>query len=406
MTPAALAAEAARSLAAHRLRAALAAFGVTAGVAAIVAAFAIGDGARRRAMAEIGTLGVDNVIVRSIVERDARGRALASALTLDDAAAIAQSAPGVAVAALRSAHGDVIAADRRVATLVAGVTDGWPATARLTLSHGRWFTAREPRARIAVMGAALARSLFRDADPIGQRVFAAGEWRTIVGVIATAADPRSARAVTETVDADRAIFVPFDSLDVALGQGDAGDAVERLVARAPAGVDVTRVAAAMTSRLAARHRGRATAFETVVPRELLRARLRTERTSRMTLVAFGALALVIGGAGIANIMLASVAERAAEIGLRRAVGARRTAIVVQFAAEAVALSAAGAVTGTIAGIAGASLVAAWAGWPVAVTPASPAIATTLALGVGLVAGLFPAHRAASVSPIEALRTQG
>jgi putative ABC transport system permease protein len=225
-------------------------------------------------------------------------------------------------------------------------------------------------------------------------------------VVAPAGARGPARAAPDGHDADRTIFLPLQSLDLPLGAGDRGDAVERIVARVPARGDVVRTAASVTALLQARDGIGRGAFETIVPRELLRARLRAERTSRMTMFAFGALALVISGAGIANIMVASVTERSGEIGIRRALGARRSSIVAQFAAEALLLGLGGAPAGIVMGAAGAWIVAALAGWPVAVSTASLAIATALAAIVGLVAGLYPARLAASLTPIEALRSAG
>jgi putative ABC transport system permease protein len=189
-----------------------------------------------------------------------------------------------------------------------------------------------------------------------------------------------------------------------MGAGDPGDAVERIVGRVPPRGDVVRTAASVTALLQARDGLGPGTFETIVPRELLRARLRAERTSRMTMFAFGALALAISGAGIANIMAASVAERAGEIGIRRALGARRSGIVAQFAAEALLLGLGGAPAGVVIGMACAWTVAALAGWPVAISMASLAIATGLAAAVGLAAGLYPARLAAAMTPIEALRS--
>ena len=201
--------EALRSLIAHPLRAALASIGVIAGVGTIVAALAIADGARRQARADIGALGMDNVIVRAAARRDARGRTVSPALTLDDVAMLARRMPDVTFAALRSVNGPAATSDRAVTATIAGVTAAWRTTANLTVATGRWFSPRESGARVAVIGAAWSRDAFGDDDPIGERVLAAGEWRTVIGVLAPASVRGPARASSDGLDTDRSFFVPF-----------------------------------------------------------------------------------------------------------------------------------------------------------------------------------------------------
>jgi putative ABC transport system permease protein len=141
----------------------------------------------------------------------------------------------------------------------------------------------------------------------------------------------------------------------------------------------------------------------VIPRELLRARLQTHRTFRAILLAIAGLALIVSGVGIANVMLASVAERMAEIGVRRAVGASRRAVLRQFAIEALLLGAAGGVAGVPAGVIGALAIARSAHWPVVTSVEAAAASLAIAMAVGLGAGLYPARVAAAVTPIDALR---
>ncbi len=398
--------EALDSLAAHRLRATLSAVGVVTGVATVVAALAIADGARQQAVAEIGRLGIRNVIARATTDTESPGRT-APVLTTDDAAAIARRFPGADVSALRRLDADVRLGDFRVPATIAGVTPSWRATADLRVATGRWLAASDLRLRTAVVGGHLARALFGGDDPIGQLVQAAGEWRTVVGVLEAGDEAIASGGSTSTlqsIDPDRTLFVPMPSLDVSLGSGDTGTAVNEIVLRVAAGGDVVRAGAAASAALAARHDGAADRFRIVVPRQLLNARLRSERHFHVLLLAIGAIALVISGVGIMNIMMASVAERAVEIGVRRAFGAPRRAILWQFAAEAGVLSAAAGVAGLPLGIVAATVTAWVAGWPVAISPVSLVVALGLALVVGLGAGLYPARLATDLSPTDALRS--
>jgi ABC-type antimicrobial peptide transport system permease subunit len=155
--------------------------------------------------------------------------------------------------------------------------------------------------------------------------------------------------------------------------------------------------------MARRHAGAADRYELLIPRELLRARLRAQRTFDAVLLATGFIALVISGVGIMNVMLAAVAERESEIGARRAFGARRVEIIQQFALEAALLCLAGGIAGIPVGAALALAVSLMAAWPVAISAGSIGVAVVLATVVGLAFGIYPAYRAASVDPIVALR---
>lgn len=377
--------ESTTSLLAHRLRAGLAGLGILTGVGTITAVLAIGDGARRQAMDDVGRLGIDNVIVRSNKQT----------LDRDDAHDIARQFPRATIATLRSTRDVVAAADRSADATIAGVTPVWATTADLAVSRGRWLTRADETLRTAVIGSRLAHTLFDASDPVGRRILAAGAWRTIVGVL-----PDSDRSDTSS----STVFVPIDSLDVTLVKNDTGAAVDEIVMRVAAGNDVESAGAAVRALLASRHTD-ATTFEVIVPQALLRARLRAQRMFDLLLLAVGGLTLIVSGVGILNIMVASVSERTAEIGVRRAFGARKTTIVFQFAAEAGILSAGAGLAGIPIGLAAAAAAAWLAGWPIAITVGSLAIGLILALTVGLGAGLYPALLAARLTPSEALRTQ-
>lgn len=391
-------AQAVHGLLQHRVRAALSVAGLIFGVAAVTASLAIADGARVSALRQFGALGVRNVLIR-----DHSPAGDAPAIEIADLAPIAAIAPGVVRAsATRLAESTAGNDARRVSgTPIAGVTPDWPAITSTTLAGGRWPSAREftTARRVAVIGPALARQLFGAASPIGQRILAGASWYDVIGVTAS---PKAARSSLTLLDVDRAVIVPFAAMDSSQGRGDTVNAARELAIEIESPDQLDRAAAVVSAVMARRHPD-GDRYRVVVPKELLRAELAARRSANVVLFAIGAIALLISGVGIMNIMLANVIERTPEIGVRRAFGARRPDILAQFAIESTLLCAAGGAAGIPLGAAMAAI-AAWAGgWPISISFVSVLIALGLATSVGVGFGLYPARRAAAIQPVDALR---
>ena len=393
--------EARRALAAHPLRAGLASLGIVAGIATVVASMAVGEGARRSAMAEIGALGVDNVFIRDTLAADP-AQTSAPELTRADAAAIERGDAGIASVGLaRVARGEVAAEGGRRTASIVGLTPSWGGILGLAPAAGRWIGDEDVRAgrRVAVVGASLAAAVAPSGGLAGRDITVNGDVFRVIGVLAGGGLPPAAAATL--FDPDVSVLIPMGVMDARLGPGDELDRLS-LIALRTGGGDVASLAARAGRVLTARHDG-AASWEVVVPRELLQARLRARRTFDIVLLATGALALFISGIGIMNIMLSTVTERTMEIGVRRAFGARRREIVAQFAIEAGVLCGLGGLVGVPAGAALAWAIARFAQWPVAVSPLSAVVAVGLSAAIGFGFGIYPARRAAGVDPVEALR---
>jgi putative ABC transport system permease protein len=330
----------------------------------------------------------------TVHQRVARADADAIQATLDSVTAVGAS---------RSARVDMMADTRNGTAWLTGVTPSWKGIADLDVAAGRWLTADDARLqrRVAVIGGTLSARLFGGADPIQSRILAGGTWYLVVGRLAERrASP--GRSALRTADPAQSLLVPLVTMDVSLGEDDGLDRVQSIAVRLTGAAEVERASQVVTALMSRRHADNPR-YDVVVPRELLRARLRTQRTFDVVLLAVSLLALLISGVGILNIMLATVVERRNEIGVRRAVGARRADITLQYAVEAAILCGSGGVLGVPLGLALSWVVGIAAGWPVSTSIGAVLVALTMALTVGAIVGVYPAMVAARVDPMESLR---
>jgi putative ABC transport system permease protein len=387
-----------RSLLLHKLRSSLSILGVVFGVSAVVAMASVGEGARREAVAQIGALGVDTLTVRA----RAGAASPPPALRYAHAESLQAVVPGVVrVAPVREASLAVAGGGRALEVTAVGTTPAYREAARLVLASGRFLAPLdlEDRKRVAVLGATVARVLFPFGDARGERVALGDDWFEVVGVLEERAAARGRPGPIRTRDVNRCVFVPWLALDH--GRDPRPDGVDELVVRVSRPEDV--VPAAQVARALLERATGGSAFEVIVPREILRQRERTQRIFNAVTGAVAAISLLVGGIGIMNIMLASVAERTREVGVRRALGATRSDVAVQFLVESSLLTALGGVLGALLGVAGAVLIQRLAEWPTALSASMLALALLMAVLVGLAFGIYPAWRAARLQPMEALR---
>jgi putative ABC transport system permease protein len=384
----------------HKLRSTLSILGVVFGVAAVVAMSSVGEGARREAVAQIGALGIDTITLR--VRPPAAGSSRGPGLSLGDAETVRRVVPGVvAVAPVREAPLPTAAQGRLDDAVVVGTTPGYREASRLALAHGRFITAVDlaEGKRVAVLGAGVADALFPLGDARGQRIQVGSDWFDVVGVLEARASARGKAGPIRSRDVNRAVFVPLPAMD--RGGDGRPEGVDEIVLRVADAGQVAH-AAEVAQRAVERSSGGA-AFDVIVPREILRQKERTQRIFNVVTGAVAAIGLLVGGIGIMNIMLASVAERTREVGIRRALGATRADVAAQFLSESSLLTAVGGVAGVLGGIAGSLAIQRWAGWPTALSPLMLVVSVVMAVLVGVGFGFYPAWRAAHLEPMEALR---
>ena len=396
------------NLAAHKLRSALTMLGMIFGVGAVIAMLSIGAGAERQAMGMIERLGLRNVLVRAKEMKDddlKEIRRKSLGVSTRDAAAIQEAVPGVEMAAPRIKIDPykVISAGGKTTAAVYGVGARHAGLSHLTLQEGRFLDPLDEKthAQVCVIGPGVRRDLFGYGPALGQVLKVNDVWLEVVGVLAASGEGTSFQGV-QVGSVLNEIYVPVTTADRKFDHPALASPLDEIVVRLKEGTNAGQ-AASLISDLLSRLHGGATDYELVVPEALLEQSRRTQRLFNVVMGCIAGISLLVGGIGIMNIMLATVLERTREIGVRRAVGARRTDIRFQFVVESFAISLIGGLAGVIVGLGIARGVALYAGWETVVTGASILLSTGVAMAVGLASGIYPATRAAGLDPIEALR---
>lgn len=401
-----------RGLQANRLRAFLTMLGVIIGVAAVVALLSIGRGAQAAITAQIESLGTNLLFVQpgSTSEGGVRSAAgEAATLTLDDAMALADpvNAPSVALVAPEVTNfGQISAQGRNTNARVTGVTEEYQWVRNAPVQAGEFIAARQVQAQaaVAVLGSQLSADLFGGLDPVGQTVYVNGVLLRVIGVLAP-------KGGTGFFNPDNGIFVPISTAQSRLAAGHFFRGA-RSVSSINVQVSDAALMDAAVQEIAEvlRRRHRVTYeddFRIMSQDDFLSTATQVTGIMTLFLAGIAAISLVVGGIGIMNIMLVSVTERTREIGIRKAVGARRQDILSQFLVEAVVLSLTGGLLGVLIGAGISWLISGVNLGGTVLTPVMEPDAVLLAVlfsaAVGLFFGVYPAWRAAQLHPIEALR---
>lgn len=397
-----------RALLQHRVRTALAISGTGVGVAAVLVMVAIGEGAERRFTTEIEAMGGNVLLVRPERTEPLVGRTeaggLANTLVPGDVEAILAAVPTVErISASYDGRVAVKYGSLTTSTSVRAVDPEYEQVRNFPAVRGRYFTEEEADAglRVAVVGQRVVETLFEGSDPVGERIRIQRVPFDIVGVL----EKRGASAAGGS-DEDNMILIP---LRTGMRRVFNVDFVTLLYVQVREEADVDEAADRITAVLRDRHRldrlRRPDDFRVDNQLLLVQAERDAAASFQRLVTALASVALLVGGVGILSLMMLSLRERRAEVGLRVAVGAKRRDVRTQFMAEALILGAAGGLAGLFIGLAASRSIGNLTEWSTSVSASAVAIAVGSALAVSLVFGVLPAQRAASLDPIESLRAE-
>jgi putative ABC transport system permease protein len=390
-------------LAANKMRAALTMLGVIIGVGAVISMLAIAQGAKNQTMQRIQQMGTNVLMVMSGQSRRGAirgGFGSVESLTLEDSEAIVKKCPSVikAVPEVRQ-NMQVKYRNQNTNTTILGTSADYPEVRNYSVQEGRFFNERETRGaqKVAVIGPTTAANLFGTSSPVGKFINIKGNRFKIVGLTA----PKGATG--GWMDPDDQIFIPVTT---AMRRLFGVQYLRSISVQAKSMALMMQTTTEVTELLRNRHRIKEGADDDFIVRNQAEVMEMAEETSRvftMLLAGIASVSLLVGGIGIMNIMLVSVTERTREIGIRKAMGARRRDILMQFLIESLVLSLFGGVAGILFGIIGSALVGKLTGWSISVSLQSMLLSFSFAAAVGVFFGLYPARQAAALDPIDALR---
>ncbi len=423
-----------KSLMLQKMRSALAALGIFIGTTTVIWLVAMGEGVSYQAQQQILELGANNIIIRSIEPKNVgnsdQDRVKSYGLLRADYQRFLSNIPGIARSVpMRELQREFAYKGRLLNANLVGCTPEYKELNRLAIARGRWFGEGDNGENVIVLGAGTAKRLFPQENPIGQKIRVESDVYTVIGQ-AKQRDPSAAIGGSlEARDYSFDAYIPLDTFRQRVGDqimtrvGEGfnfkGEIVELTqVTLTLSDIEMIDETVAILERLLKKYHAQED-YAVVVPKELLRQAERTKSMFNVLLVIIAGISLVVGGIGIMNIMLATVTERTREIGIRRALGAKRSHIVQQFLVETIVITASGGLMGVIVGLLCGPIfsVSRWVIGkvnpdllPPTILSLEPRIAiwsvllsAGISLAAGLVFGLYPARRAAMMSPIEALR---
>ncbi|MBD2199814.1 MULTISPECIES: ABC transporter permease [Calothrix] len=400
---------AAETLWSNKLRTGLTMLGVIIGISSVIAITSVGQGVQKGVEQQIQGLGTNVLQILAGAARSgniSQGLGSSSTLTWEDAKAIATQAPSAQiVSAYLQRNAQVVYEGQNTSTTIYGTDLNYPEARNTYPQQGRYFTQDEldTSAQVAVLGPTVLRTLFgQGANPIDETIRIRGEAYRVIGVM----EPKGSQG---PFDRDDQIFIPLTSMSARLVGNNAltGISVNGILVKAANQEQLEAAQFQVTNLLRLRHNiypPQVDDFRVTNQADIVSTLTNVVGLFTIMVVAIAGISLVVGGIGIANIMLVSVVERTREIGIRKAVGATNSAILNQFLAEAIVISIVGGIIGMVSGVAIAFGAASIFKFPFVISLISVIVGFGLSLTVGLIAGVIPARNAAKLDPITALRS--
>jgi putative ABC transport system permease protein len=419
-----------KNLLLHKLRSLLTVLGVILGVGSVISMLAVGEGSKKEALDRIRQLGANNVIIRSVKPSDQgdseddsasaasqqTARVLEYGLKHTDFDRLKGTLPTITQAVpIALITTDAQHAHRRMMNArILGTTPEYLTVKNLKMRRGRFISNVDifNTWNAAVLAAGSADRLFKFADPIGETILLGNDVYRVIGVLDTQSSGSASAGAIGQQDFNDDIYIPlscaqhrFGELQAIRSAGSRSYELTQLneITLTVKDANVVSQTAAMVRKLLQQTHTTGEDYEIQVPLELLQQAEQEKRIWNLVLGCIAGISLLVGGIGIMNIMLASVTERTREIGIRRALGAKRWDITYQFLVETVLLSSVGGVLGVVFGITVPLVVSHFANIDTIVSMWSVALAFGISVGIGIVFGIYPARRAALMDPIEALR---
>jgi putative ABC transport system permease protein len=395
----------------HKLRSFLTILGVVIGVAAVIALMSIGKGTEATILSRIQSLGSNLIFIRPGYTTEAGVRSAfgsATTLTVEDATAIKEQVSDInAVAPYNSTSQQLIASGQNMFAQIIGTNNDYKVAYNLKISQGAFFSEYdyENASRVAVLGANVKNTLFVNSDPVGQTVRAGNQILRVTGVL------QSTGASAMGSSPDDSIIIPLTAMErmFTLRRTNQGDHIVSSIAVTMADQNQSgEVVENITTVLQMRHgisAGKANDFSITSVEEVARSVSETASNLTFFLGAIAAISLLVGGIGVMNIMLVSVAERKREIGILKALGAKERDIWTQFLIEASFLTITGGIIGIGFGWAASKLTSRFMAMETLVSPDIVLLAISVSIGIGIFFGFYPAWSASRLDPIEALRAE-
>jgi putative ABC transport system permease protein len=392
-----------QSILKNRMRAMLTMLGIIIGVAAVIVMVAVGYGARSRIHEQINNLGTNMIVITpgaSITGGVSQGAQAYATLTVADAEKIrSQSQIVVAVSPVLVSRSQVIAPGGNWRTLINGVDTDYQVIRNWQTDSGVFFGPDDVRAArsVAVLGRTVAQRIFAGSDPVGQEIQIAALRFKVMGVLTPKGQTASGS------DSDDVILIPYTTASTRL---TGNPRIPQILASTASQGDIPAAQDEVSTLLRESHhitKGEDDDFTVRNQTDLATAAESSTRVMTLLMASIASISLLVGGIGIMNIMLVSVTERTREIGIRLAIGARGSDVLVQFLVESIVMGILGGVAGLVLGYTSAKVLADFTGWETVISPVVMIVAVGFSGAVGVFFGYYPAQKAAALNPIEALR---